>query len=87
MNLFGKKDEPVTDTKAVEVEQPVEEVKAEAPATKTIEDMMKEKGTDPAIFAAVKLVKRWGIGKQVSSSEFDAAVTEILGLKIVSEVP
>lgn len=62
---------------------PVEPIKAiKETGLKPIEYWCASKKMDPAIMAAVKAVKHWGIGKEVSEADFDEAVDMTLNLKI-----
>ena len=49
---------------------------------KAIEEWAKVKGTEEWLLAATKAAHKWGIGKEVSESEFAAALDKTLNLKM-----
>lgn len=44
----------------------------------TIEELKKELGVSEAVFAGVKLARKWAEGKEVTKEEFESAVKEWL---------
>lgn len=52
------------------------------PPAKPVEVLAREKGTPGWHFAGAKALRRWDDGQAVTSDEFDAAIAELLTIRI-----